>query len=161
MRARDLLNIIEEKQTRVCTDFQCPYLAGYSEDGETTYIDCRIPKTRTTEDGTVVDNYKYVVKHERKEKEKIDDTGCSYQTGHYGPGGGLEAEREAVEADGLDWDEHQKYWKGLMKDLKEITGPIPPDYDATPIRDSKDWALLKKVEKMKANGGHGETSDPR
>ena len=61
--------------SKLDTSHECPYLAGYSKDGSTTYIDKRLPKTMKLKDGREVPVDKYLKVHEEFEKGLEDRQG--------------------------------------------------------------------------------------
>ena len=52
-----------------------PYLAGYSEDGKTIYIDRHMPRSFKFQ-GRTVDTDRFLILHEEVEKTLIDQWGC-------------------------------------------------------------------------------------
>lgn len=156
----------------VNTDYEVCYLAGYSEDGNTIYIDRRLPRFFTLKDGRQIDVYKYLIVHERWEKlaedGKIEITrkqrkdflewvwkfsgkpreengGYKYPFAHELATG---KEREAVEKDGIDWNEYQNYMLQEVKKLK-IFSESPPDLDTKPEKDTHDYYRYHKIERLK------------
>ena len=150
--------------------YEIPYLAGYSVDGKTIYIDKRLPRWFTPKSGLKVDIYKYLIVHEVWEKHLEAGTakltplqkkkfldwldhkhlkkkgGYKYQYAHELATG---KEREEVKKDGVDWKEYQKYVLGMVKKLKTFSGGLPKDLDVKPEKDTHDYYRLHKIEKLK------------
>lgn len=124
--------------------YEIPYLAGYSKDGETIYIDKRINPVLILSDGRKMDVIPYLIKHEATEKLLIVMMGYKYQYAHEKATG---AEREKVEADGFPWDEYQKYVLGEYQRLKELSpdAKVPSDLDTKPEIDTHDTAELSFI----------------
>lgn len=126
-------------------DYEVPYLAGYSKDGRFIYIDKRLPKFLTLKNGDVIDVDRYLKIHETEEKFWEDIHGHKYQYAHQLA---TKKERAAVKNDGIDWNEYQSFMEKMIKKLKDISGPIPPDLDLKPERDYHDYKLLHRLQKM-------------
>ena len=126
-------------------NYEVPFLAGYSKDGKTVYIDKRLPPQFTTKSGKVIDVCKYLVVHEVTEKHLEDTKGYKYQYAHEIATG---VERKAVEADGIDWDEYENYMLKMVKKLEDFSGPIPPDLDIKPEKDSHSGKTIAKIRRL-------------
>src|ERR1700686_2577006 len=63
-----------------------PYLAGYSEDGKTIYIDRHMPKMMKFR-GREVDTDRFLILHEEVEKTLIDQLDLHYLHAHRSPPG--------------------------------------------------------------------------
>lgn len=113
------------KNITIDRTYWVPGLAGYSLDGTKVYIDGRLPEMWN---GVHTD--KYLVIHEVTEKSLMDKLGFSYGYAH---DMALEAERHAVEADGLNWDEYEKHmWNFIhaySANAKVPKEKRPPDLD--------------------------------
>lgn len=124
--------------------YECPYLAGSSKSGKIVYIDKRLPKKLKLKSGRIINTDKYLNVHERVEKIKTD-AGYSYQYAHELA---TAAERKAVEADKIPWDEYQNYMLGEVKKLQHLDGPVPKDMDLKPEKDSGDTKMTEKVKEL-------------
>lgn len=131
---------------KINAEYQIPYLAGYSKDGKTIYIDKRLPRWFTLKSGKAIDVYKYLAVHERTEKLLEDTKDWKYPYAHEKATG---EERRAVESDGIDWDEYQNYMLKMVKKLIAFSGPLPHDLDARPEKDTHDYYRYHKIEKLK------------
>jgi hypothetical protein len=118
-----------------------PYLAGYSKDGATIYIDRRLPKTFRTKKGRRVHVDRYLVLHEAMEKTLIDELGLHYQHAHQIA---ARTEQSAVRADGIPWGEYDAFSQRYIRLVAEGEWPrAPKDLDLTPYEDEKDRETLR------------------
>ena len=119
-----------------------PYLAGYSRDGRTIYIDRHLPKTFTFRRKTIeVD--RYLILHEEVEKTLIDQLGLHYQHAHQIA---TRAEEAAVRADGISWRAYDRFMQKYVKDMgDESLARVPADLDLKPYRDEHDRELLARM----------------
>ncbi|HVP24812.1 MAG TPA: hypothetical protein VMS81_02405 [Methanomicrobiales archaeon] len=130
---------------RLDRTWDIPYLAGYSRDGKTIYIDRHLPgsfKTRTKE----VRIDRFLILHESIEKALLDELGLVYQHAHQIA---LRAEEAAVRADHVSWREYDRFMQKFIKDAgDERLTRIPPDLDIKPYRDEHDYALLTGMQNV-------------
>ncbi len=128
-----------------------PYLAGYSLDGKTIYIDRHLP-TSFKIGGRVIQTDRYLVLHEAVEKTLLDQLGLHYQHAHQIA---LRAEEAAVRADGIQW---RGYDKAMQKYIKRIGDErlerVPKDLDRKPYRDEHDRDLLDRMDASTRTGTH-------
>lgn len=139
---KDLLPIVT-----VNTEYEIPYLAGYSFDGKTIYIDKRLPRYFKLKSGNVIDTYTYLVVHEVVEKW-YENLGYKYPYAHERATG---FERVYVTNDNIPWNEYQNYMLTMVKKLKTFSGPLPLDLDTKPEKDTHDYYRYHKIEKLKRN----------
>jgi hypothetical protein len=125
-----------------------PYLAGYSRDGSTIYIDRHLPEELEYE----LDGRKrpfrpdrFLEIHEGWEKTLIDRLGYTYDGAHRVATG---AERRAVLAAGLDWSAYSNALKPYIKaDEHEHLEKVPADLDMTPyLSPPVDHALVERMQ---------------
>lgn len=134
------LEEINKRFPVVDRDHDIPYLAGYSLDGKTIYIDRHLP---TTLDG--VDVIQFLVLHEAIEKALLDQLQIHYQHAHQIA---LLAEREAVRVVGLKWSAYDSFMQKYIKeDGNEELKKVPADLDLKPYIDEHDDDLLKRMAK--------------
>ena len=76
-----------------------PYLAGYSKDGKTIYIDRHMPSSFRY-DGRDINTDRYLILHEEVEKTLIDQLNLHYLHAHQIA---TRAEQAAVRAAGVRW----------------------------------------------------------
>jgi hypothetical protein len=136
---------------RVSVDRSCdvPYLAGYSSDGKTIYIDRHLPKSFVCQGRrTAVD--RYLILHEAVEKTLIAQLGLHYQHAHQIA---TRAEEAAVRADRIPWREYDHFMQKYVKQMgSERLRRVPPDLDLKPYRDEHDRDLLARILKAEEAG---------
>jgi hypothetical protein len=119
-----------------------PYLAGYSMDGKTIYIDRHLPRTlkwRTRE----VEVDRYLILHETVEKTLIDQLGLHYLHAHQIA---TRAEQAAVRADKIGWKKYDRFMQKYVKSVgDERLTEVPADLDLKPYRDEHDYDLLGRM----------------
>ena len=120
-----------------------PYLAGYSRDGRTIYIDKDLPKSFATRTGTRVAVDRFLILHESVEKSLLDDLGLKYQHAHQIA---LRAEQAAVKAAGVPWREYDQFMARHIKEADDVIDRLPRDLDIKPYRDEHDIQLLKRMQ---------------
>jgi hypothetical protein len=125
--------------------YDIPYIAGYSVDGKTVFIDRHLPRTFRWK-GRSVRVEPFLLTHEIIEKTLLDQLQLHYLHAHQIA---LRAERAAVEAAGVSWDVYNRFMKRYEKPIDaEKLVSVPPDLDLTPYRDEKDFALLHQLVKL-------------
>jgi hypothetical protein len=130
------------RQVKVNRTFDVPYLAGYSEDGKTIYIDRDLPKTFSS-DGKRFPAHPFVVLHESVEKALVDQLGLVYQHAHQIA---LRVEQAAVRDAGVPWRQYDAFMQKYIKMAEERPDlHIPPDLDLKPYRDEDDAATLHRM----------------
>jgi len=132
-------------KVKLNTQYQVSYLAGYSSDGLTIYIDKRLSPYLKLKDGRVINVFKYLMVHEMVEKHLEDTKGYKYSYAHEKATG---KEREAVEKDGIPWEEYQSYMLKEVKKLSELTDEVPSDLDVKPEYDSHDMKMLHEIRRF-------------
>jgi hypothetical protein len=119
-----------------------PYLAGYSQDGKTIYIDRHMPhffKFR----GRSIDTDRFLILHEEVEKTLIDQLGLHYLHAHQIA---TRAEQAAVRAAGVTWRDYDRFMQKYVKRIgDERLTKIPRDLDTKPYRDEHDDDLLRRM----------------
>jgi hypothetical protein len=131
---------------RIRLDRTCdiPYLAGYSRDGKTIYIDRHIPETFVTR-GKRFNIDHFLILHEAVEKALLVRLGLVYQHAHQIA---LRAEEAAVRAKGVSWREYDRFMQRFIKEVgDERLMRIPLDLDIKPYRDEHDTAVLVAMQK--------------
>src|SRR5215468_9344181 len=119
-----------------------PYLAGYSVDGKTIYIDRHMPKTMRYA-GREIDTDRYLILHEEVEKTLIDQLHLHYLHAHQIA---TRAEQAAVRAAGISWSDYDRFMQKHVKSLgHERLTKVPADLDLKPYRDEHDDALVKRM----------------
>ena len=136
------LDAIVRRVKKFDRNHDIPYLAGYSIDGKTIYIDRHMPRTLKVE-GRDVDTDRFLILHEEVEKTLIDQLGLHYLHAHQIA---ARAEEAAVRAAGLRWRDYDRFMQKYVKRIgDEHLRKVPPDLDLKPYRDEHDFDLLKRM----------------
>ena len=119
-----------------------PYLAGYSEDGKTIYIDRHMPQFFKFR-GRKIDTDRFLILHEEVEKTLIDQLGLHYLHAHQIA---TRAEQAAVRAAGVNWRDYDRFMQKYVKRIgDERLTKVPDDLDTKPYRDEHDDDLLRRM----------------
>ena len=119
-----------------------PYLAGYSNDGRTIYIDRHMPRTMKFH-GCETATDRFLILHEEVEKTLIDQLGLHYLHAHQIA---TRAEEAAVRAAGIRWRDYDRFMQKYVKRIgDERLRKVPADLDLKPYRDEHDLDLLKRM----------------
>src|ERR1700691_5052195 len=119
-----------------------PYLAGYSEDGKTIYIDRHMPQFFKFR-GRKIDTDRSLILHEEVEKTLIDQLGLHYLHAHQIA---TRAEEAAVRAAGITWRDYDRFMQKYVKQIgDERLTKVPKDLDLKPYRDEQDDDLLRSM----------------
>jgi hypothetical protein len=137
------------KIAEVNRQYDIPYLAGYSKDGKTIYIDRHLPEFLIYQHKKYP-ILQYLVLHETEEKALEDSTGLSYQLCHQLA---LRGEKAAVESETfggrIPWDAYNAFcdkWVKLAGDEKLTK--VPSDLDIKPYESEKDIEAIKKIQEI-------------
>ncbi len=137
------LDAVVRRVKNLDREHDVPYLAGYSNDGKTIYIDRHMPRTmkyRSRE----IDTDRFLILHEEVEKTLIDQLGLHYLHAHQIA---LRAEEAAVRAAGVLWRDYDRFMQKYVKRIgDERLTKIPADLDLKPYRDEHDLDLLKRMQ---------------
>src|ERR1700686_2246001 len=126
-----------------------PYLAGYSQDGKTIYIDRHMPKLMKFR-GREVDTDRFLILHEEVEKTLIDQLDLHYLHAHQIA---TRAEEAAVRAAGVRWRDYDRFMQKYVKRIgDERLKKVPADLDLKPYRDEHDFDLMKRMSDCVAAG---------
>ncbi|HXD14161.1 MAG TPA: hypothetical protein VNU65_08280 [Xanthobacteraceae bacterium] len=119
-----------------------PYLAGYSKDGKTIYIDRHMPRSFKFH-GRVIETDRFLILHEEVEKTLIDQLGLHYLHAHQIA---TRAEQAAVRAAGFNWRDYDRFMQKYVKHIgDERLTKVPDDLDTKPYRDEHDDDLLQRM----------------
>jgi hypothetical protein len=136
------LDAIVRRVKKLDRDHDIPYLAGYSVDGKTIYIDRHMPRLMKYR-GREVDTDRFLILHEEVEKTLIDQLGLHYLHAHQIA---TRAEEAAIRAAGLKWRDYDRFMQKYVKRIgDERLTKVPADLDLKPYRDEHDWDLLKHM----------------
>jgi len=138
----DVVKALHRRVHAVSHDFDVPYIAGYSKDAKTIYIDRHLPRSLSHQQKAIRVE-PFLLMHEIIEKALLDELRLHYLHAHQIA---LRAERDAVKAAGISWDAYQSFMKKYEKPIeKERLVRVPRDLDLTPYRDEKDLGLLRRL----------------
>jgi hypothetical protein len=119
-----------------------PYLAGYSLDGKTIYIDRHMPPSFKFR-GRTINTNRFLILHEEVEKTLIDQLGLHYLHAHQIA---TRAEEAAVRAAGIEWRAYDRFMQKYVKSIgDERLTKVPKDLDLKPYRDEHDDDLLRRM----------------
>jgi len=129
-------------RTHLERTYDIPYLAGYSNDGHTIFIDRHMPRSFIYRRRKVLTD-RFLIVHEAVEKSLIQLLGMHYLHAHQIA---LHAEQAAVRAEGITWDAYDEFMQEFIKVIgDERLTRVPDNLDLTPYRDFHDAAELKKM----------------
>ena len=146
----DAVKAIRRRVRVVNRSYDIPYIAGYSVDGHTVFIDRHLPRSFRWLMKTVRVE-PFLLTHEIVEKALLDALRLHYLHAHQIA---VRAERDAVKAAGVSWWAYQGFMKKHERQIEEeALIKVPPTLDLTPYRDEKDFALLERlVQKERSKG---------
>lgn len=137
------------RRVRLDREHDIPYLAGYSRDGRTIYIDRHLPVT-FSDAGKAVTVDRYLILHEAVEKSLIDALDLHYQHAHQIA---TRAEQAAVRADGISWRAYDRFMQRYVKKAgDERLTRVPNDLDLKPYLDEHDQDLARRLEQAEREG---------
>ena len=138
----DLVAALLKRPAHISRAYDIPYIAGYSEGGDTIYIDRHMPLSFRFE-GTTVETDRFLVVHEVVEKALLDQLHLHYLHAHQIA---LRTEQAAVRAAGVGWHDYNAFTEANEKSIvAELLKRVPPDLDLTPYSDEEEFALLKSL----------------
>ena len=144
----DAVRAIGRRVRVINRDYDIPYIAGYSIDGNTVFIDRHLPRSFRWLMKTVRVE-PFMLTHEIVEKALLDELRLHYLHAHQIA---LRAERDAVKAAGVSWWVYQGFMKKHEKPIQdEKVTKVPANLDLTPYRDEKDFALLRTLVRKEKN----------
>src|SRR5205823_14715879 len=111
----DAVRAIRRRVRIVSREYDIPYIAGYSVDGHTVFIDRHLPRTFRWLMKTVRVE-PFLLTHEIVEKALLDELRLHYLHAHQIA---VRAERDAVKAAGVSWWAYQRFMKSFVKSIDE------------------------------------------
>lgn len=131
----------------VNTDYNVPYVAGYSNDGQTIYIDSRLPEMFIDSKKQKVNIYKYLIIHEVTEKSLKDELNYSYNEAHTMAMG---AQAQALSIDGINYDEYYGFLQKYVNfDIQvDDFNNVPPDLDISPYVEDHLTEVVNKIKRL-------------
>jgi len=143
------LDAIARRVKKLDREHDIPYLAGYSKDGKTIYIDRHMPR-EWEYDGRTIDTDRFLLLHEEVEKTLIDQLDLHYLHAHQIA---TRAEEAAVRAAGISWHDYDRFMQKYVKEMgDERLTKVPADLDLKPYRDEHDVDLLRRMAAEVENG---------
>jgi hypothetical protein len=138
----DVVAALGRRISHIDRRYDIPYLAGYSKDGHTVYIDRHMPKSFVFRKRRVLTD-RFLATHEIIEKALLDQLRLHYLHAHQIA---LRAEQAAVRAAGVDWRDYNRFTKENEKEIaSERLKRVPRQLDLTPYRDEEDFAQLQAI----------------
>jgi hypothetical protein len=135
------LDAIMRRVRKIDRAHDIPYLAGYSRNGKTIYIDRHMPRSLKSK-GLEVDTDRFLILHEEVEKTLIDRLDLHYLHAHQIA---LRVEA-AVRAAGIAWRDYDRFMQKYVKEFgDERLTNVPADLDTKPYRDEHDIDLLRRI----------------
>src|SRR5215207_2898330 len=139
----DVVKALKRRGLKVNRSYDIPYVAGYSRDGKTIYIDRHLPRTFRSWTGRRIRVEPFILVHEMVEKALLDELRLHYLHAHQLA---IRAERAAVEGAGVSWSAYQRFSKRYEKSIAtEHLKKVPRNLDLRPYEDEKDLAILKRM----------------
>lgn len=136
------------KKIKINRKYDIPYLAGYSKNGKTIYIDRHMPESFKYKD-RIIKTDRYLILHEALEKTLIDKLGLHYQYAHQIA---LRAEQAAVREDKIVWKDYDRFMQKYIKTIgDERLKKVPANLDTKPYRDEQDDTLLRRMKQLMRN----------
>jgi hypothetical protein len=136
------LDAVTRRVKRLDRKHDIPYLAGYSTDGKTIYIDRHMPSSFRY-GGRDIDTDRYLILHEEVEKTLIDQLDLHYLHAHQIA---TRAEQAAVRAAGIRWRDYDRFMQKYVKRIgDERLTKVPADLDLKPYRDEHDDDLVRRM----------------
>src|SRR5437762_3066877 len=136
------LDAVVRRVNKLDRQHDVPYLAGYSNDGKTIYIDRHMPASFRYH-GRDIKTDRYLILHEEVEKTLIDQLNLHYLHAHQIAS---RAEQAAVRAAGINWRDYDQF---MQKNVKRIGDErlvkVPTDLDLKPYRDEHDYELVQRM----------------
>jgi hypothetical protein len=138
----DLVAALLKRPAKISRAFDVPYIAGYSEDGQTIYIDRHMPRSFRFR-GKDVETDRFLIVHEVVEKALLDGLALHYLHAHQIA---LRTEQAAVRAAGVGWRDYNDFTDANEKQIvREMLKRVPPDLDLTPYSDEQEVDLLGEL----------------
>jgi hypothetical protein len=136
------LDAICRRVKKIDRKHDVPYVAGYSLDRNTIYIDRHMPRTFKYK-GRIINIDRFLLLHEAVEKALIDRLGLHYLHAHQIA---TRAEEAAIRAAGIDWRAYDRFVQKKVKSIgNERLRKVPNDLDTKPYRDEHDEDLLRRM----------------
>jgi hypothetical protein len=151
----DVVTALLRRVGKIERRYDIPYIAGYSRDGSTVYIDRHKPRSFAYR-GRRVQIDRFLITHEVVEKALLDGLHLHYLHAHQIA---LRIEQAAVCAAGISWREYNRFTKAHEKKIcDERVVRVPSDLDLTPYREEHDLPEPRKIIAARAVPAKGGVS---
>lgn len=139
----DVVAALMKRAPHIDRTFDIPYIAGYSKDGQTVFIDRHMPKSLVDGDRRIPTE-RFLATHEIVEKALLDQLKLHYLHAHQVA---LRTERAAVRgAAASPGTTTNAFTKRYEKTIgSERLTHLPSALDLTPYQDEDDFLLLKRM----------------
>lgn len=138
----DVVAALMQRVPNIDRTYDIPYIAGYSTNGNTVFIDRHMPKSFVTK-GRRVATDRFLATHEIVEKALLDQLELHYLHAHQIA---LRTEQAAVRAADINWHDYNAFTKRYEKSIgSERLTRVPRQLDLTPYQNEEDFALLKRM----------------
>jgi len=145
------LDAVARKVKKLDRSHDVPYVAGYSKDGKTIFIDRHLPSEMEYK-GRKINTDRFLLLHEEVEKTLIDQLNLHYLHAHQIA---TRAEEAAVRAARISWREYDRFMQKYVKKMgDERLTKVPADLDLKPYRDEHDTELLERMAACVQKGIH-------
>ena len=140
----EALRAVLKRVKQVDRSYDIPYVAGYSRDGRTVFIDRHMPRGFAWRRRRI-ETDRFLVLHEMVEKTLLDQLRLHYLHAHQIA---LRTEQAAVRGAGIRWRDYDHFTKLNEKKISdERLTRVPRALDLTPYRDEEDFATLRRLAK--------------
>jgi hypothetical protein len=133
--SQELRNKLKEP-FKLDKSYDIPYVAGYSKDGKTIFIDRHFKSIMNGKDITP-----FIIIHERVEKIILDEYGFKYEHAHMIA---EHIEKHKIKEAGINWKKYQAFnisqYKGIHHEKLQR---VPKHLDFTPYKDSHERDILR------------------
>lgn len=138
----ELAGALARRVRKVDRNHDIPYVAGYSRDGATVFIDRHMPRS-FAHSGRRIATDRFLIVHEIVEKALLDQLQLHYLHAHQIA---LRTEQAFVRACGVNWRAYDRFAKANEKTIgSERLQKVPRTLDLTPYRDEHDFTLLRRM----------------
>jgi hypothetical protein len=138
----DAVKALRRRVRAIDHSHDIPYVAGYSVDAKTIFIDRHLPRTFRSWTARVRVE-PFLLTHEIVEKALLDELRLHYLHAHQIA---MRTERAAVQSAGVSWNAYQRFIKRYQKAIEsERLKKVPKNLDLTPYRDEKQFDLLERL----------------
>lgn len=143
-----------KQKPRIDATYDNPYIAGYSKNARTVYVDRDFPFRAFKAGKRTINVLPFLIIHETVEKAILDVFHSKYQYAH---AIATYAEEKAVKAAGIDVAAYEKgYAKYDKADAAKKLLRVAIDLDLTPYRDDQEFKLLASIRAAQARTAYNK-----